>query len=552
MQPADHMRRLIDESQITSSFQVDQRILTDALEDLHKRRADQLMRPPGVWRVVMRTRIGRLAVAAAVIVVLLVVVQQFGGPAAGAGVAWGDVRDAFLQQHWVHVKYDNGDERWSNLQTGDSYFKNWDGRCVAVDYARNLRQVYYFAWGQHISEDRPVRYRDGVIPPWKPETAWDSALGHWEQMAEQGRTGDWEVERHSDRTGGVSLIRFDCYFNDAAGRHLLIEQIWADPKTRLPLTSWERLSLADREKQKRESITGTFDFPQTGPAGIYDLGVPRDLPIAKSYDKAPVPSVEKVIAAAKAALARFPSRYRVVVWDNTKETEIKVIWRDGGKIRFDLYFNLPLDRHPQYHLALPAQAQDVLKWTQTQPPISTYMSDGEKTYTRHYAHPVYPDSRNEVRILRLQGRDGFPSSSKPIEEQWRYTDYGPAGFGVIGDAPEELRGYIGLRAGGPEIRQDFYTDPQHDFICVRWIRWKQKSGDWVKEWETRKGDFIQLPQGPWYAAKQVGINYIDPDGSMVTRETVWNIDVTVLRENDFPLDAFNGGKLLEGAKIETY
>ena len=552
MRPADDIRKLIDKSQITLSSQVERRILGDALADLEKRRTDRLTRPPGVWRVVMRTRMGKFSAAAAVIIVLLVVMQQLSGPAAGAGVAWGDVRDAFLRQHWVHVKYDNGDERWSDLQTGDSYFKNWDGRCVAVDYARNLRQVYYSAWGQHISEDRPVRSRDGVIPPWKPETAWESALGHWEQMAEQGKTGDWEVERHSDPTGGVSLIRFDCYFNDAAGRRLLIEQIWADPKTRLPVMSWERLQLAEREKQKRESITGTFDFPETGPASLYDLGVARDLPVSKNYDKVPVPSVEKVIAAAKAALGRFPSRYRALVWDNTKETEIDVIWRDGGKIRMDHYFNLPLDMQPPHHLALPARAQDVLTWTRTQPPISTYLSDGEKTYTRHYAHPVYPDSHDEVRVLRLQGRDGFPLSSRPIEGQWPHANYDPAGFKVIDDTPEELKGYVGLRAGGPDRRQDFYLDPQHDFICVRWIWWQQCSGQWEKRSEDEWSGFLCLPQGQWYATKRVVVTYPDPERGTVRGGADWNIDVQLLEEADFPPDTFNGDKLIEGAKLETY
>jgi hypothetical protein len=552
MRPADDIKRLIDTVQVTSSSQVDRRILGDALEDLEKRRADRLTRRPGVWRVVMRTRIGKLTVAAAAILVLVIVVQQFGGPAAGTGVAWGDVRDAFLQQHWVHVKYDNGEERWSNLQTGDSYFKNWDGRCVAVDYARNLRQAYYAPWGRHIDEDRPVRYQDGVIPPWKPETAWDSALGHWEQMAERGKTGDWEVERHSDQTGGVSLIRFDCYFHDAAGWRLLIERIWADPKTRLPLTVWERLSLADRRKQERESITGTFDFPETGPASIYDLGVARDLPVSKSYDKVPALAVQEIMAGAKAALARFPVRYRAVVWDNTKETEIDVIWRDGTRLRMDHYFNLPFDMHPQHHLALPAQVQDVLRWTQTQTPISTYMTDGAKEYTRHYVHPVYPDSQNEARVLRVQGRDGLPLSCRPIEEQWFYAELNPAGLGQIADAPEELRKYLGLRTNAGDIRREYYVDPEHDYICVRNIWWKQRSGQWEKEREEECSGLTSLPQGQWYATKRSVVNYPNPERGTVKNGANWTIDVQLLPEADFPPGTFNGDKLLEGAKVETY
>jgi len=552
MQPADDIKKLIDEARITASSQVDRRILADALEDLEKRRADRPGRRPGVWRGVMRTRIGKVTVAAAAILVLVVIVQQFGGPVGRTGVAWGDVQDAFLQQHWVHVKYDNGEETWSNLQTGDHYAKQWDGRCVAIDHARNLRQVHDPRYSRQITEDRPVVYKDGVIPPWEPKTAWDSVVGHWEQMAEHGKTGHWEVERHTDQTSGAALIRFDCYFHDAAGRRLLIRQIWADPKTRLPLTVWERLSLGRREEQKREFITGAFDFPETGPASLYDLGVSRDLPLVKTHDKVAAPLVKKVLENAKAAREAFPSRYRVAVWDNTRESEIDVIWRDGQKLRSERYFNLSADQGAAYHLKLPAGVQDVLKWARTQTPISTHVLAGAREYTRDYAHPAVGNTRDEVRVMPSHGPALLPSSSKPIEEQWSYTSYNPAGFVVIEDAPQALRGYLGLRAGGADRRQEFYLDPQHDFICARWIQWKQRSGDWVKEWEERRSDFVQLPQGAWYAAKHVRISYIDAKGSMVTRETVWNIDVAVLQENDFPPDTFNGDKLLEEAKLETY
>lgn len=503
-------------------------------------------------RYVMRNGLKKLAVAAAIIIALLIIMEHLGGSTKGTGIAWGDVRNAFLAQRWIHVKYDNGDEKWSNLQTGDCYFKQWDGRCVAVDYARNVRQVYGPTFGKHISEDRPVIYRDGIIPAWKPETAWESVIGPWEGMAEHGGAGDWEVGRHPDPTGGEQLVRFDCYFNDAAGRRLLIRQIRADPATRLPLTVWERLQLADREEQKRESITGAFDFPETGPASIYDLGVPRDLPVVKSYDKVPAPSIARLFEAGKAALGRFPARYRAVVWDNDRTSEVEVIWRDGERIRHNHYFNLRADRYPQYHLNLPATAQDALTWAQTQPPMSTYMLDGEREYTRHYVHPVFPDSRDEARVTRSTGRDLLPATSKPMEEQWPYVNCDPASFEVIGDAPEELSGYIGLRANSGDIRREFYIDPEHDSICARWIWWKQRSGQWEKERQYEYSGFTRLPEGQWYATKRILVTYPDPEQGTVRGGANWSIDVQVLEEGDFPPDAFNGEKLLEGAKRETY
>lgn len=63
MRPADDIKHLIHQSQITSSEQVDRRILADALADLESRRASSNARP-GVWRILMHSKPFKLAAAA--------------------------------------------------------------------------------------------------------------------------------------------------------------------------------------------------------------------------------------------------------------------------------------------------------------------------------------------------------------------------------------------------------------------------------------------------------------------------------------------------------
>jgi len=78
MQPADNIRRLIDESQISSSAQVDRRILADALADLEKRRVSSTARP-GVWRILMQSKALKLAAVAVIVIVVLFGLQFLGG-----------------------------------------------------------------------------------------------------------------------------------------------------------------------------------------------------------------------------------------------------------------------------------------------------------------------------------------------------------------------------------------------------------------------------------------------------------------------------------------
>jgi hypothetical protein len=77
MQPADDIKHLIHQSQITSSEQVDRRILADALADLERRRASSNARP-GVWRILMHSKSFKLAAAAVIVVAVLFGLQFLG------------------------------------------------------------------------------------------------------------------------------------------------------------------------------------------------------------------------------------------------------------------------------------------------------------------------------------------------------------------------------------------------------------------------------------------------------------------------------------------
>jgi hypothetical protein len=91
MHPEDEIRELIQQSEITTGPGVDARILGDALDQLDKRRpaADAGPRPV-LWRTIMTSKTGKLAVAAAIVIAALIGLQFFGSPL-GSSVTWADV-----------------------------------------------------------------------------------------------------------------------------------------------------------------------------------------------------------------------------------------------------------------------------------------------------------------------------------------------------------------------------------------------------------------------------------------------------------------------------
>ncbi len=92
MKPAEKIKELINKSDAKTAAEVDNRILGDASEHLEKLRQKHLAAGgAGVWRIIVKSPIAKLAVAAAIIIAAFIGIHQF----FGSTVAWADVVEKF-------------------------------------------------------------------------------------------------------------------------------------------------------------------------------------------------------------------------------------------------------------------------------------------------------------------------------------------------------------------------------------------------------------------------------------------------------------------------
>lgn len=505
-------------------------------------------------RLIMKSPLTKIAAGAVIVIILALFINN--GSINIASVTWADMQKTFLAQSWVHLQYDNDTESWYNLINGNHchiQLNHTGKRFIYIHRQENLRQAYEPFHAQHIRENKPTRYKDNVIPPYEPRTAWETIVGHWERLAEKDDAENYKVEITTENLDGNTAVRFDVYFIDILNRKLLNQQIWADPETKLPIKIQKILSAQEQKDQNREYITGNFSYPETGPASIYDLGVPKDLPIArKNNEKIADPFIEEIFETARQFYEDFPKRCRAVIWQNDRESEIEIIWRSDEKIRFNHYFNMDGQRHPEYHLDLPTTVEEILIWAETQPPISIYMDDEEKSYHRSH-HPAFEDMKTPTTRITKSWRGGLPNIAHFIEEHWKYhINRTPTQYELIDDAPASLNQYIGIKIESGVVRRDHYIDPERDYIRVRNIWWKKRDDQWQKEREYVVDEMAQFPDGKWYVTKRRLITYPDPDRGTGGYERTFNIDITLLEKDEFPPDTFNDEKLMEGAEIETY
>jgi len=92
MEPADKIKELINQSDAKTVPEVDNRILAGASDHLEKLREKNLaVGGAGVWRIIVKSPVAKLAAAAVIIIAALIGIHQISAP----GIAWADVTERF-------------------------------------------------------------------------------------------------------------------------------------------------------------------------------------------------------------------------------------------------------------------------------------------------------------------------------------------------------------------------------------------------------------------------------------------------------------------------
>jgi hypothetical protein len=92
MKPEDKIKELINKSDVTTTTEVDNKILAGASEHLEKLRQKNLATGDSdLWRLIMKSPVVRLAAAAVIVIAALIGVYQITAPS----IAWADVTERF-------------------------------------------------------------------------------------------------------------------------------------------------------------------------------------------------------------------------------------------------------------------------------------------------------------------------------------------------------------------------------------------------------------------------------------------------------------------------
>jgi hypothetical protein len=88
MNSADKIKRMFEKAELGINPDADEKVFQDVFQAQQKI-TKKAPAEPGIWRIIMKSPIVKLAAAAVIIVAVLLGINQFGGP--GTGVVWAEV-----------------------------------------------------------------------------------------------------------------------------------------------------------------------------------------------------------------------------------------------------------------------------------------------------------------------------------------------------------------------------------------------------------------------------------------------------------------------------
>jgi RNA polymerase sigma factor (sigma-70 family) len=495
-----------------------------------------------------------------------------------------------VQEHWVHIRYDDGLQRWVCLENARELWRAGDSAGLR-DPASNSELTYrgkasierrdnaIWAAGEKRTDTGELLARAGVeIPDFdkiKPGRASEI------QRKEFPVFFDYEIET----VDGRRCLRIDRYTRDTLGASRIDEQTWVDMATRRPRRRRELLQAALQAQLKRDFRTSEFEYTTRGPADLFALGVPAATSIVdeNTLNQPDQPeAIRRILDGAAAALERLPLDYRVLLEDERRlelyywssARQFMRDWcdmvrgKDGSKVYGDprprLFFADNWDRSDMPHELVRALNADPLAelpvsklvpWFPFKQSVNVQVRDGNREFrlTRFVANAGNP------RPVQLHVRqDQSPELPRPIQDLWPFLQSGR--FLKIGQSkPGTPERQIALTAEYDTIRFLWHCDPDHDFIAVRQVDWRKSDGKWVLNTDWNAARFQELPGGQkyvsaWTGRRHVRVRGIDTAGKPVDSEEDQNVtkrlDITPLTSDQFPLGIFTGDTQLEAARKE--
>lgn len=476
----------------------------------------------------------RLGATCAAAVVLMAAISLLMRPQ----TSFAEVQAAVLRQPWIHVRAQFADQSKSESWFSPARDISASRGGEAARYEDHRLQVYY-----SYDPDEKTVYRGPIAERTPPGSEFESIAEAIKILLQ----GDGLPEKPLEHLSFLGSQRDKMTVLDQrVDKVTEQEQTWldyritvkhaelADPvralfrvdtRTKLP----KSCRVEARQNGKPATLVIDFDYPEKGPADIYELGAPKT---AKFVDRVPAGDLKRIVETLEAGRERMDD-YRAVFVSELELPEQswwmafpEVFYRKGDRYRRDFSLRDPNDKWPER----PAADADLRQWWFERAkrfrfyPI--YVQLGPTSYTCTTQHVVDPDGARHLQITAVEKYDYNlkPGELFPVDYVMRpefacrppmgignphqepaldlNPAEGPPGCILLTVAHTTKAGRINEKGVGAADVNRFWLDPQRDYIAMRWeMATRDESGKETVVSQHLVEETARSPQGVWYATR---------------------------------------------------
>ncbi len=288
MRPAENIEKLIKNINIDTNAKIDEEVLGEVIEAFEKSKVKKTSAiEQNIWRIIMKSKITKLAAAAVIIIGAYVVIHQSGGSIDVATVSFAQITENMKQMPWMHVVTEGTGvvdvKGWVCFERRKLVKKWADGEIRFHDDLKQVFQVYD-------PDSNTVTISRGTANAFS--LVGSSALGFPRLVMEQFEQAGRSVVREPGKYKGkdATIFKISGFVGDM-GMDMKFEMAVEAERNVVLFLNHKRY-----DKAGKLVIEGNvyFDYPEKGPESIYDVGVPRSAKTVRgekeeektAYDKA--------------------------------------------------------------------------------------------------------------------------------------------------------------------------------------------------------------------------------------------------------------------------
>jgi len=291
------------------------RLENNVIEALGLRPSDKTVKTIPIWRTIMKSRITKIAAAAVIVIAILLVLNRFTGSIDGATVAFAKVREAVRNVPWMHISYaghwgkemgyDKSDDQrlrleiWCSFELQIVIYKYADETVTYSDYT--TQKIYTY---NPVSKRIVTSRLSESSLPLEESSPWGWLQKDIQRMIKWGA----EIARKTGRYDGRKAEVYEIAKPAGANVEAINGKMWVDTKTRLPIA--KEMRYFHPEGKLRRVVKGTFEYPENGPADIYDVGAPSDAEVVNSL---PLPPWKEIKVKYRSYRENGPERFIAII-----------------------------------------------------------------------------------------------------------------------------------------------------------------------------------------------------------------------------------------------